>query len=85
MAIDAQLDPEASPEHQHRKLEQAARKIAYWWRRAAVAERCHRARRDRELRALGIDLDQVLRCPEWPTVSKLDFVEPLDTTRWAPS
>ena len=84
MAIDAQLDPEASPEAQQLKLEHAARKIAYWQRRAAYAAVCHRKRRARELGALGIDLNRVVRCPPWPTLSMLDLAEPLDPARWAP-
>ena len=84
MAIDAQLDPHAQPAHQRLKLEQAAAKIRYWQKRAAEAARFHRARRERELRALGIDLDQVARCPPWPSVSRLDFAEPLNPERWVP-
>jgi hypothetical protein len=84
VAIDAQLDPEASPEVQKRRLEHAARKIAYWQRRAAHAATCHRKRRARELAALGIDFDRVVRCPTWPTLSTLDLTEPLDPARWAP-
>lgn len=84
VAIDAQLDAGASPEHEQRKLEEAASKIVYWQRRAAVAERCHRARRVRDLRARGIDLDRVTRCPPWPTLLPLDLDEPLDPARWAP-
>jgi hypothetical protein len=85
VAIDAQLDPDAPPEYQQQKLKQAAAKICYWQKRAAETARFHRARRERELRARGIDLDQVPRCPDWPTVPKLDFAEPLDPARWAPS
>ena len=82
MAIDAQLDPSATPEHQQQKLEQALRKITYWQKRTAEAAQFHRARRERQLRALG--LGRVTRCPPWPTVSKFDFDEPLDPARWAP-
>ena len=66
------------------KLEHTAFKIDYWQRRAADAARHHRRRRDRELRAQGIDLDRVTRCPPWPVLIQLDLDEPADHPRWDP-
>lgn len=55
-----------------RRLEEAARKIDYWQRRAASAEKSHRRRRRLELRARGVDFRRVKRCPPWPILVRLD-------------
>jgi hypothetical protein len=72
IAIDAQLDPSASPREQERKLEAAARKIDYHQRRGAVSTASHRKTRRVELLAFGIDPDRMLRCPPWPELVQLD-------------
>jgi hypothetical protein len=85
LAIDAQLDPTLSARAQARTLQRVATKIAYWQRRTTEAARCHRERRERELRARGIDMDRVTRCPPWPVLVELDLDEPLNPARWLPS
>jgi hypothetical protein len=72
IAIDAQLDPTASPRRLERTLEAAARKIDYYQRRAAVSTASHRKTRRAELLAHGIDPDRILRCPPWPVFIQLD-------------
>jgi hypothetical protein len=72
IAIDAQLDPSASPRERERRLEVAAKKIAYHQRRSVVSARSHRKTRRAELLALGIDPDRILRCPPWPEFVQLD-------------
>lgn len=72
IAIDAQLDPGASPRERERKLEAAAFKIAYHQRRGAASTASHRNTRRAELLALGIDPDRILRCPPWPVFVQLD-------------
>lgn len=85
LAIDAQLDPTLSARAQDRKLQRVANKIVYWQRRTTEAARCHRERRERELRALGVDMDRVARCPPWPVHVELDVDEPLNPGRWRPA
>ena len=85
LAIDAQLDPTLSARAQARKLQRVANKIVYWQRRTTEAARFHRERRERELRARGIDMDRVARCPPWPVLVELDLDEPLNEGRWVPA
>ena len=53
-------------EQRKRQLKLDLFKVAYWQRRAKVAEDCHRRRRLREIAEAGIDLDRVVHCPAWP-------------------
>ena len=61
-ALAAQLDGCRSPTERRRRLVQVAAKIAYWQRTAAKAARCHRIRRLKQLRALGIRISRLTKC-----------------------
>jgi SRSO17 transposase len=66
LIVDTMVDQELLPEQRARRLENNLFKIAYWQRRARVAEKCHRKRRLLELAAAGIDMKTVPQCPSWP-------------------
>jgi hypothetical protein len=85
LAIDAQLDPTLSARAQARKLQRVADKIVYWQRRATEATRFHRERRERDLRARGVDPTKAVRCPPWPVLVELDLDDPMDPQGWRPS
>jgi hypothetical protein len=60
--IEVQLDPQMSPRERTRRLEKALAEIEYWHQSNPRAARCHRKRRRRELRRLGIRLSQLRKC-----------------------
>src|SRR5690606_29696167 len=49
-----------------RRLDLNIYKIRYWQRRALVAERCHREKRILNLEKVGINIDEIEMCPNWP-------------------
>jgi SRSO17 transposase len=67
LIVNTMVDQELVPEQRKRQLELDLFKVAYWQRRAKVAEGCHRRRRLREIAEAGIDIDRVVHCPAWPT------------------
>lgn len=67
LIVDTLADQELVPEQRARRLELNLFKIAYWQRRARVAEKCHRKRRLKDLAKVGIEVETLPRCPSWPT------------------
>ena len=65
LILNTLVDQELSPDQCSCKLEREMFKIAYWQRRAKVAEECHRRRRLRDLEKAGVSLAQAVRCPKW--------------------
>jgi hypothetical protein len=66
LIVDTMVDQELLPEQRAHRLENNLFKIAYWQRRAMVAEKCHRKRRLLEFAAAGIDMKTIPQCPSWP-------------------
>jgi hypothetical protein len=66
LVVDTLVDQELVPEQRARQLELNLFKIAYWQRRARVAEKAHRKRRLLEIARAGIDIETLPRCPSWP-------------------
>jgi SRSO17 transposase len=66
LIVNTMVDQELVPEQRKRQLKLDLFKVAYWQRRARVAEDCHRRRRLREIAEAGIDIDRVVHCPAWP-------------------
>jgi len=66
LIVDTMVDQELVPEQRARQLKMNLFKIAYWQRRARVAEKCHRKRRLLELAAADIDIQNLPQCPFWP-------------------
>lgn len=62
-AVENQLDPMMGRKERRRLLEKIAEKIDHWQRSAAKAAYYHKKKRRRQLRAAGIDLRRVIRCP----------------------
>lgn len=67
LVCDTLVDQELLPEQRARRLELSLFKVAYWQRRARVAEKSHGRRRLKDLANAGIDMETVRRCPAWPT------------------
>jgi SRSO17 transposase len=66
LIVNTMVDQELSEEQRRRNLELNLYKVAYWQKRARVAEDCHRRKRLRDIAQAGIDLNRVARCPVWP-------------------
>lgn len=62
-AVEVQLDSEQPSRERTRLLEKVAATIEHWQRRNAEAAYYHDRRTRRELRAAGLDLRKVRRCP----------------------
>ena len=62
VALNAQLDPGCSAKERKRRLMKVAHKIEYWQRKAAKAARCHRKRRLKLLKKLGIRISLITKC-----------------------
>lgn len=67
LICDTLVDQELLPEQRARRLELNLFKVAYWQRRARVAEKSHQKRRLKDLAKAGIDMETLRRCPSWPT------------------
>ena len=67
LIVDTLVDQELLPEQRARRLGRNLFKIAYWQRRARVAEKCHRKRRLRDIARAGIDIATIPACPSWPS------------------
>ena len=61
-AVNAQLEVGVSRRERRRRLLKVAEKIAYWQRTAAKAARCHRAKRLKLLREMGIPVSTLEKC-----------------------
>lgn len=66
LIVDTLVDQELVPEQRARRLELNLFKIAYWQRRARVAENCHRKRRLLEIARAGIEIETLPRCQSSP-------------------
>lgn len=65
LIVNTIADQELSPELRRRKLDRDLYKIAYWQKRAKVAEDCHRRRRLKDLEAKAVNLTHAEKCPQW--------------------
>ena len=66
IAVEAQLDPDLTPTALAKRLERVAYKISYWWKTARRSAKSHRKARLAVLRAAGVYVSQLPRCPAWP-------------------
>lgn len=65
LVVNTLVDGTLSPSERTRQLAHVLWKIAYWQKRAKVAEKCHRRTKEEALRKAGIDLNTATRCPRW--------------------
>lgn len=66
LIVDTLVDGEITMAERKRRLDLNIYKIRYWQRRALVAERCHREKRILNLEKVGINIDEIEMCPNWP-------------------